>query len=151
MRRVCWIFPDRSMARQRNHDDEVFWRPYARAAEVAGLALSYHPPEHVVVDATTPAQPRCFLDGEAVTPDDTMFVTDLYTFPHQIVDVLNQVTLFAVLEHAGFYLPIPPRLSFVGNDKVASLIYLGDSPIPAIPSVRIPTGRGVADDDVRAH
>lgn len=141
MRRLCWIFPDRSSSRQRFMEQQVFWRHYIAAAKAAGLALSYHAPDAIAVDATDPVKPLVYLDGEQIKPQDTIFVTELFTFPHQLVDVFDQLTLFMTLEQAGFYLPIPPRLSFIATDKAATLLYLRDCPIPAVPTVRLPTGR----------
>jgi glutathione synthase/RimK-type ligase-like ATP-grasp enzyme len=40
-------------------------------------------------------------------------------------------------------LPFPPWLSPIANDKLATLLYFQDSPIPAIPTIRIGTGRDV--------
>jgi glutathione synthase/RimK-type ligase-like ATP-grasp enzyme len=76
-----------------------------------------------------------------VTPQDTLFVTSLYSLPYQAMDVFNQYTIYAVLENTGFYLPAPPKLSSIVNDKLATILYLKDSPIPAVPTVRIGTGR----------
>ena len=81
------------------------------------------------------------MAGERVTPADTLFVTSLYSLPYQAMDVFNQYALYAVLEHSGFYLPAPPRLSAIVNDKLATILYLKDSPVPSIPTVRIGTGR----------
>jgi glutathione synthase/RimK-type ligase-like ATP-grasp enzyme len=55
--------------------------------------------------------------------------------------VFNQYALYAVLEQVGFYLPAPPRLAAVVNDKLATLIHLRDSPLPPVPTVRIGSGR----------
>jgi glutathione synthase/RimK-type ligase-like ATP-grasp enzyme len=57
------------------------------------------------------------------------------------MDVFNQYALYAVLEQSGFYLPAPPSLSAIVNDKLATILYFNDSPIPSIPTVRIGTGR----------
>jgi hypothetical protein len=57
------------------------------------------------------------------------------------MDIFHQYAVYAVLEQAGFYLPAPPNLSAIVNDKLATILFLKDCPIPAIPTVRIGTGR----------
>ena len=140
-RRLSWIYPDRGTALQRRDEEEAVWGPYRRIAAELGLELTLNKPEEVSIDATDPAHPRTFLAGEPVTPDDTIFVTSLYSLPHQTQDVLNQVFLFTNLEELGFYLPIPPRLSYIGEDKSATVLRLTGSPVPTLPTVRVPSGR----------
>ena len=43
-----------------------------------------------------------------MTPDDTLFITALYSLPYQAMDICNQLSVYAVLEQLGFYLPFPP-------------------------------------------
>lgn len=145
MRRVWWIFPDRNSTRQRERAEAKFWSEYRAAASKCGLDLARYDPGSVVVDATNGKQPEVFVDGQPVTPADTMFVTELWTFPHQIVDAFKQISMFMVLEQLGFYLPVPPRLSMIANDKLATALYLADCPIPPIPTFRFGTGR---DDSI---
>src|SRR5262245_49911071 len=119
----------------------MFWFDYAQVAEQIGLRWVSHPPDDVAVDVLERGSPRVYLAGELVTPQDTLFVTSLYSLPYQAQDVFNQYALYAVLEQMGFYLPSPPYLSAIVNDKLATLLHLQDSPVPAIPTVRIGTGR----------
>jgi glutathione synthase/RimK-type ligase-like ATP-grasp enzyme len=49
-----------------------------------------------------------------------------------------------VLEQAGFYLPFPPSLSPIANDKSATMLFFADSPVPPIPTIRIGCGRDVS-------
>lgn len=141
LRRMCWIFPDRESARATPLYQQDFWGPYAEVAEELGLSWTSHPPEAVAVDGMERGRPRVYVDGQPVTPDDTLFVTSLYSLPYQAMDVFNQYALYAVLEQTGFYLPAPPALSAIVNDKLATILFLNDSPIPPIPTVRIGTGR----------
>jgi glutathione synthase/RimK-type ligase-like ATP-grasp enzyme len=113
------------------------------AAEL-GLRWTRNAPEAVAVDGVEPGKPRVYVDDELVTPEDTLFITALYSLPYQSMDIFNQYALYAVLEQAGFYLAFPPGLSSIANDKLATILYLKDSPVPAIPTIRIATGRDVA-------
>lgn len=141
LRRMVWVFPDRESTRARPMYQSDFWGPYEEVAAELGMSWTSHPPEAVAVDGTVRGRPRVYLDGEEVTPEDTLFVTSLYSLPYQAMDVFNQYAVYAVLEQSGFYLPAPPSLSAIVNDKLATILYLNDSPIPPIPTVRIGTGR----------
>lgn len=140
LRRMVWVFPDRESSRALDKWHSIFWDDYASVAGDLGLSWTRHAPEDIAVDFTG-GTPQVYVAGEEVTPADTLFVTSLYSLPYQAMDVFNQYALYAVLEHSGYYLPAPPSLSAIVNDKLATLLYLKDSPIPAIPTVRIGTGR----------
>ncbi|MEV7776958.1 hypothetical protein [Kitasatospora sp. NPDC088351] len=141
VRRVCWIYPERASAHQRAYEDRAVWDTLRSLAKNLSLELSLHKPEDVSVDATDPARPKVYLKGERVTPEDTVFVTMLWSLPHQTQDVANQLFLYTVLERLGFYLPMPPRLSYIVADKMATVLHLAGSPIPPMPTVKIGTGR----------
>jgi glutathione synthase/RimK-type ligase-like ATP-grasp enzyme len=138
---MVWVFPDRESSRAVPKWQKAFWHAYEEVAAELGLVWSPHPPEDVAVDYLEPGEPRVYVAGEPVTPADTLFVTSLYSLPYQAMDVFNQYALYAVLEHSGFYLPAPPYLSAIVNDKLATTLFLKDSPIPPIPTIRIGTGR----------
>ncbi|MFF4605812.1 RimK family alpha-L-glutamate ligase [Streptomyces sp. NPDC001339] len=140
-RRLCWIYPDRGTERMRTKEWTHVWGIYEEVARERGWALSLHQPDEVSVDASAEGGPRVFLDGAAVTPQDTVFVTSLWSLAHHAPDVCNQLYLYTILEAAGFHLPIPPRLSFIANDKTATMLHLADSPLPQVPTVRIGSGR----------
>jgi glutathione synthase/RimK-type ligase-like ATP-grasp enzyme len=140
LRRLVWIFPDRESSRAVPKWQKAFWHAYEEIAAELGLTWSSHPPEDVAVEAMH-GRPTIYVAGEPVTPADTLFVTSLYSLPYQSMDIFNQYALYAVLEHSGFYLPAPPYLSSIANDKLATLLYFHDSPIPAVPTIRIGTGR----------
>ena len=141
LRRMVWVFPDRESTRAVPKWQKAFWRAYQEEAERLGLTWTSHAPDDVAVDCLEPGKPRVYVAGEPVTPEDTLFVTSLYSLPYQSMDVFNQYAIYAVLENSGFYLPNPPSLSPVVNDKLATILYLKDSPVPAIPTVRVGTGR----------
>lgn len=141
LRRMVWIFPDRESTRGAAAWRRTFWDTYEEVAARLGMTWSTLPPDAVAVDGLAPGSPLVYVDGEPVTPEDTLFVTSLYSLPYQAQDVFNQYALYAVLEQAGFYLPAPPYLSAIVNDKLATILYLRDCPVPPIPTVRIGTGR----------
>jgi hypothetical protein len=143
LRRMCWIFPDRESTRAAAMWHPFFWDLYAEVAAELGLSWTRHAPDEVTVDALEPGKPRVRVGDELVTPQDTLFITALYSLPYQSMDVFNQYALYAVLEQAGFYLPFPPALSPIANDKLATILHLHDSPVPPIPTLRIGTGRDV--------
>ncbi|NRQ38553.1 hypothetical protein HII36_43030, partial [Nonomuraea sp. NN258] len=143
LRRMCWIFPDRESTLATSIWHPFFWDMYAEVAEELGLTWCRHSTDAVTVDARDPGKPRVYVDREPVTPEDTLFITALYSLPYQSADIFNQYALYAVLQQAGFYLPFPPALSPLANDKLATMLYLHDAPIPPIPTLRIGTGRDI--------
>lgn len=147
LQRMCWIFPDRESTRTSAKWNAAFWHTYAEVAKEVGLTWARTAPEAVTVDALDPRHPRVYVDGERVTPRDTLFVTSPYTLPYQSADVFTQFTLYAVLEHAGFYLPAPPSMAAVGCDKMATILFLKDCPTPPIPTTRISSGRDLLFDE----
>lgn len=141
---MIWVFPDRESTKTAASWQYTFWDLYAEVAAELGLRWSRHAPEAVTVDGSVRGEPRVYVDSEPVTPEDTLFITALYSLPYQSMDIFNQYAVYAVLEQCGFYLPFPARMSLIGNDKMATLLYLDGSPVPPIPTVRIGTGRDVA-------
>ncbi len=147
LRRMCWLFPDRESTRTSAKWGAAFWDDYVEVAKEAGLSWERVAPEAVTVDALDPHRPKFYVDGEPVTPEDTLFVSSLYSLPYQAADVFNQFTLYAVLEQAGFYLPHPPSLAALCNDKMATILFLKDCPVPPIPTVRVGSGRDLVYDE----
>jgi hypothetical protein len=143
LRRMCWVFPDRESTRAKAMWHPFFWDHYAEVAQELGLSWTMHSPDAVTVDNLERGKARVYVDDELVTPEDTLFITALYSSPYQSMDIFNQYALYAVLEQLGFYLPFPPGLSPIANDKLATLLYFADSPVPGIPTIRIGTGRDV--------
>jgi glutathione synthase/RimK-type ligase-like ATP-grasp enzyme len=141
LRRIIWVFPDRESQRGVAKWQRTFWAEYAEVAAEAGLHWSAHPTDDIAIDGLDLAQPQVYVAGEPVDPADTLFITSLYSLPYQSQDIFNQYSLYAVLEQLGFYLPAPPYLSAIVNDKLATLVHLRESPIPTVPTVRLGTGR----------
>jgi glutathione synthase/RimK-type ligase-like ATP-grasp enzyme len=143
LRRMVWVFPDRESTRAQAMWHPFFWDLYAEVAADLGLTWSRHAPDAVNVNGLAPGEPVVYVDDEPVTPEDTLFITALYSLPYQSMDIFNQYAIYAVLEQLGFYLPFPPWLSPIANDKLATLLYLRDAPVPTIPTIRIGTGPDV--------
>ena len=144
LKRMVWVFPDRESTRATAMWHPFFWDLYADVAAELGLTWSRHAPDAITVDGLDAGKPRVFVDEEEVTPDDTLFITSLYSLPYQSMDIFNQYSTYAVLEQLGFYLPFPPSLSPIANDKSATMLYFADSPVPPIPTIRIGSGRDVS-------
>jgi glutathione synthase/RimK-type ligase-like ATP-grasp enzyme len=140
-KRICWIYPERASEKQRDSEDLHVWDVYKKIAEDCGLQMSIHSPESVIVDGSDNKNPCVYIGDEIVSPQDTIFVTSLWSLPHQTQDVCNELLLYTILEQLGFYLPIPPKLSFIATDKLATLIYLNECPVPHLPTIRIGSGR----------
>jgi hypothetical protein len=140
LRRMCWVFPDRESTKAQAMWHPFFWDIYEEIAEELGMTWCRHAPAAITVDGMDTGKPQVYIDQERVTPEDTLFVTALYSLPYQAMDIFNQYAVYAVLEQLGFYLPFPPGLSPIANDKLATLLYFADSPVPTIPTVRIGTG-----------
>jgi hypothetical protein len=123
LRRMCWVFPDRESTRTAAAWHTFFWEIYFEVAAELGLTWCRHPPDAVTVDSLDPSKARVFVDDNLVTPEDTLFITALYSLPYQSMDTFNQYALYAVLEQLGFYLPFPLSLSPIANDKLATILY----------------------------
>lgn len=146
MTSLFWVYPDRSSARQRAAED-AYWAELSTAAAQAGFSLQVVSPESVVVRSDPAGPPEVYVDGKEVTPAGAVFNTDLYAMPSQERDALGQMLLYQTLEVAGFYLPVPPRLALVANDKLATHLLLRQGPCSLLPTVRVQTGRDVLHHD----
>lgn len=147
LKRMVWLFPDRESTRTNAKWDAAFWTAYTEVAKELDMTFERVAPEAVTIDALDLHDPKVYIDGVRVTPEDTLFLSSLYSLPYQSADVLNQFTLYAVLEQAGFYLPHPTELAAVCNDKLATLLMMRDCPVPPIPTVRITPGRDLVYDE----
>jgi hypothetical protein len=144
---MCWLFPDRESSRRAAKWSASFWQTYQEVAKELDLSWDRVTPESVTFDALDPQHPKCYIDGALVTPEDTLFISSLYSLPYQSGDVFNQLALYAVLDQAGFYLPHPADLAVLVNDKLATILFLKDCPIPPVPTVRIGSGRDLVYDE----
>jgi glutathione synthase/RimK-type ligase-like ATP-grasp enzyme len=140
---MVWVFPDRESTRATAMWHPFFWDLYADVADELGLTWSRHAPDAITVDGLDAGKPVVYVDDEVVTPEDTLFITALYSLPYQSMDIFNQYAVYAVLEQLGFYLPFPPSLSPIANDKAATMLFFADSPVPTIPTIRFGCGPDV--------
>ncbi len=143
LRRMVWVFPDRESTRAKAMWHPFFWDMYAEVAAGMGMTWTRNSPAEITVDGSVRGKPRVFVNEDPVTPEDTLFITALYSLPYQSMDVFNQYAIYGVLEQLGFYLPFPPYVSMIGNDKLSTLLFFSDSPVPVIPTIRIGTGPDV--------
>lgn len=143
LRRMVWVFPDRESTQTGAMWQFYFWDMYAEIAAEMGLKWTRNAPSEITVSTFVAGKPRVYVNEDLVTPEDTLFITALYSLPYQAMDIFNQYATYAVLERLGFYLTFPSWVSQIGNDKLASLLYFADSPVPAIPTIRIGTGPDV--------
>lgn len=148
MKKIFWVFPDRGSAAQKAAEHDNFWREYDEAVARAGMRLGVVSAEAIDMVYAQGDPPTTFVRGERVDPSDTIFVTELYTFPHQKQDALMQITTYGALEASGFYLPVPPTLSAVMNDKFATYLYFKEADLNVLPSVRLTAGRDVEERDL---
>jgi len=147
MKRIIWVYPDRATTRQRASELNI-WDVYAGIAREQNFEMSLCAPEDIsFTRAPRSHQPDVLVEGEVVTPDDTVFVTAVWSLAHQMSDVANELFLYRLLQKLGFYLPIDPDISMLTTDKYATYLEFLDSPVPPIPTYRIGTGRNSACKD----
>lgn len=148
-KQVFWLYPERDTASQLQVGESEYWGPYRAGAELAGMQFAGgFSPESVDIVLRSGAKAnggtgcsRVFVDGREVTPEQAIFVSDLYLYPYAMQDAWSQLSLSWVLRQLGFYLPIPPELSVLVNDKVAAILYAAELGIPVLSTSRLTTGR----------
>jgi glutathione synthase/RimK-type ligase-like ATP-grasp enzyme len=100
------------------------------------MDLSVAIPEHVVLTDT-----EAYWNNEKLSRSRDIIVHGVRTNPTHGIDLWSGMSVVRSLEALGFWLAIPLAKSVLLNEKFATARALADSPIPTIPSVRIPTGR----------
>jgi glutathione synthase/RimK-type ligase-like ATP-grasp enzyme len=148
MKHLYWIFPDRGSTKQTAQEYQYFWDEYRVAAADAGLQLQVVSPEALSIYYDGSVKAKVFVNNDEVHATDTIFVTELYTFPYHQQDTLVQMTTFTTLALLGFYLPISPDLSVIMNDKLATYLFFKGKALPILPSARITTGRDLDNHDL---
>lgn len=141
---LFWIFPDRSSTKQQPLEYEHYWKEYIEAARCANFQVQVISAESIEMVYLLDGTVRTFVDSQPVSPANTIFVTELYTFPHQQRDTLSQITTFKTLQLQGFYLPVDPELSIIMNDKLATHLFfhqVREQGVRVLPGVRLITGR----------
>ena len=145
MKRIIWIYPDRATTQQRITESNI-WDVYIDIAREQGFEMSLCAPEDITFTrAKSSGKPDVLVQGQIVTPDNTVFVTSVWSLAHQMGDVANELFLYRILQKLGFYLPIDPDVSMLTTDKYATYLEFINSPIPPIPTYRIGTGRNSAN------
>lgn len=144
LRNMVWVFPDRESTYATAMWTPFFWDMYESEAAKLGISWKRCSPDMITVDGIDIDKPRVFVGRDQVTPEDTLFITALYSLPYQSMDIFNQYAVYAVLEQLGFYLPFPPSLSPIANDKLATALRFADSPVPVIPTIRFGCGPDVS-------
>jgi hypothetical protein len=150
MKHLYWVFPDRGSTLQTAQEYRYFWDEYRLAAADVDLQLEVVSPEAISICYDGSMRTKVFVNGKAAYPHNSIFVTELYTFPYHKQDILVQMTTFTALALLGFYLPISPDLSLIMNDKFATYFFFKDKGLHILPSVRITTGRDLDYHDLGA-
>jgi glutathione synthase/RimK-type ligase-like ATP-grasp enzyme len=109
-----------------------------RAASRAGLDLVMVTVDDVVVRAL-PDGTRVLVQGSEVRADSCFFHTKLMTWPDAQADAWRMLSLFDVLEAAGFHTTVPTALNITTNDKLLTLLRYVDFEATPIPTWRIST------------
>jgi hypothetical protein len=139
---VFWVYPERNTARQREFEERRVWAPYRKILESMGYRFGLVKPDDIHIDFNHET-PTCYVNDTRVTPNDTIFVTSMWTMPHQVVDTCNQLFLYSALESLGFFLPIPLKFANITVDKMTTYLHLRERPVRHLPTSRVAAGRDV--------
>lgn len=138
---IYYCFPDRGTKPQNAAGEEHYWRTHRRAAELAGARWHLITSESIDVTTDGRGSFRAFVNGKEAPVDSSVFVTALYGLPQHLPDAWGQFSTFALLEAAGYYLPVLPHLSLLTNDKMATYRLVAGTGVQWLPTVRLNTGR----------
>lgn len=108
------------------------------AASQAGVDLVMVTVDDIVVRAV-PGETKVLVQGNEVRADSCFFHTKLMTWPDAQADAWRLLSLFGVLEAAGFHTTVPTSLNIATNDKLLTLLKYADSEVALIPTWRIST------------
>jgi glutathione synthase/RimK-type ligase-like ATP-grasp enzyme len=108
------------------------------SARQAGIDLVMVTVDDVVV-RTALGETTVLVQGSRVQADSCFFHTKLMTWPDAQPDAWRMLSLYSVLEAAGYYITVPVWLNIATNDKVLTLLRYGDSEAIPIPTWRIST------------
>lgn len=137
-KRIFYVFPERGSAMDSAWERDVFWPAYQAAAENVGMDFAVASPEHVIL-----TDEEAYWRDERLLPHRDIVVHAVRTNPTHGVDLWSGMSVVRSLAAMGFWLAIPLAESVLCNEKFATARELAASPIPTIPSVRVPTGRDV--------
>jgi glutathione synthase/RimK-type ligase-like ATP-grasp enzyme len=144
-KRMLYLFPDRGSAQDSEWERSEFWPVYRRAADEAEMDFDVAAPEHIMFtsDGAT-------LRGGSLDIERDVIIHSTRANPTHRLDLWNGVSTARSLEALGFWTAIPLEAAVLLNDKYATLQVFRDSPVPAIPTVRITAGRDLARLDHEA-
>ncbi len=110
----------------------------AHAASQAGMNLVMLTVDDVVVRAA-PGESKVIVRGNEVHADSCFFHNKLMTWPDAQPDAWRLLSLFNVLDAAGFHTTVPTSLNIATNDKLLTLLRYADPEATPIPTWRIST------------
>jgi glutathione synthase/RimK-type ligase-like ATP-grasp enzyme len=108
------------------------------AASQAGMDLVMVTVDDIVVQAV-PGKAKVLVQGSEVRADSCFFHNKLMTWPDAQADAWRLLSLFNVLEAAGFHTTVPASLNIATNDKLLTLLRYPDPEAAPIPTWRIST------------
>ncbi|MFI5501000.1 RimK family alpha-L-glutamate ligase [Nocardia asteroides] len=92
-----------------------------------------------IIIAGSPERQTVYVRGRPADPSTTFFHTKLVTWPQAWRDIWPILTTCKLLQSCGFYTTISNSLNIALNDKLATVVGLGDDSWKWLPTVRIPT------------
>jgi glutathione synthase/RimK-type ligase-like ATP-grasp enzyme len=116
-----------------------FFPDMEQAASQAGMDLVMVTVDDVVVAQAAPGETRVLVRGSEVSADSCFFHTKLMTWPDAQADAWRLLSLFEVLEAAGFHTTVPTSLNIATNDKLLTLLRYGDADATPISTWRMST------------
>lgn len=108
------------------------------AASQAGMDLVTLTVDDIVV-RSAPGETKVIVRGNEVHPDSCFFHNKLMTWPDSQPDAWRLLSLFDVLEAAGFHTTVPTSLNIATNDKLLALLRFADLDAAPIPTWRMST------------
>jgi hypothetical protein len=108
------------------------------AASQAGMDLVMLTVDDIMVRAA-PGESKVIVRGDEVHADSCFFHNKLMTWPDAQPDAWRLLSLFNVLEAAGFHTTVPTSLNIATNDKLLTLLRYADVEAAPIPTWRIST------------
>lgn len=134
---MYWPHAQRSTVAVHEYIMSEFVTAMSRAAAMAGMDLRFVTADDIVVLGSADGT-RVLVSGEEVRPDSCFFHTKLMTWPDAQGDAWRLLSLFELLEAAGFHTTVPTSLNILTNDKLLTLLrYAG--PASVLPTLRIST------------
>jgi RimK-like ATP-grasp domain len=134
---LYWIWPERFRLGTMLADEEV-WRVYGDEAAEQGLEMHVISVDDITV-AARPDGPTVLVRGDPIDRSRSAFHGKLYTWPSFSSDIWRSLTVFQVIEEAGYCNLIRPSLNLITNDKAATVLHLRDVDQRWLPTIRLTT------------